>query len=1063
MHRSLSGFVASRKLIWVFLIALIVGCQGNVLEPSTAESSHSGNLNEAAASPTESIVTEIPGSSLSQPTAEPAPTSPISISSDVADPSPSEPSSWRATGSMIYGRMLHTSTLLPNGKVLTVGGFNRLAEVYDPETGSWSRTADSINTFRSATATALSDGHVLVAGAGGAEWNSGITAALYDAATASWTATGTMVTPRFYHTATLLQDGRVLVSGGANGEYGGNVLALAELYDPASGTWSATGAMSAARSHHTTTLLRDGRVLVTGGADGSGARLDSAEVYNPQTGTWSSAGAMTVARSYHATALLPDGRVLVTGGGGPDWASSASVELFDPATNTWTAAASMARPRRQHSATLLPTGHVLVAGGFHEYTGIQTSTEAYDPSSGTWAPAGNMTADRYQHSATLLANGLLFITGGFSNADQSSSELLKPYFQTVLKEGNHWKLININGVMDDTGQPYATNLYTVQDLDGVEQSPLPDGIKQELADSASAGNSVSVVSQWIVEEIRISEENGQLTPALQAIAEPLDPLAAATPGPKGPFGSCSDHIINKGKTFGIATPYSKSTNLGNGFTGSFSLNGNAQGSATGEVQVKVKRHKTLWVCVPYAAEFDYAHASGSMSLTYGTTLSGTVSYANPAPWEIEVAKPFLFDLFFFAGPIPIYIGFKLPIKVGLELKASITGSVTYSGSQSASGQFDYTCTLNGCSGTANYTQSGPPTSQPVTASISGRIQPSAYAQVALRAYLYAEWVAYAQVGVRPYLRGDLWGYYGNNCGDADGDGTLETVDALTFDLDLQVHLTGQVGAGGMDLKEWDDLLHTKRHHLAFWDLIGSRALRPMLSGSASVPANSTQQYGARMRPCWPYTDAVDYQLAWGEGSPTNFSGAPATTTYATHAWAQPGTYGLGLTALRDSHGRGFNATTSRDIQVTGSPVTVNLALGAASSASSTYCSGTGLNCYFPSRINDGSASTVLGGFSSWANDDLGLPQWVQLDFGGPRTFARIELYTTSGYELQDYRLEAWIGNSWVTLAIVTGNTQVHRTHQFPAVTGTKLRVMGLKGPNVQTNYARVNEVEVYAN
>lgn len=134
------------------------------------------------------------------------------------------------------------------------------------------------------------------------------------------------------------------------------------------------------------------------------------------------------------------------------------------------------------------------------------------------------------------------------------------------------------------------------------------------------------------------------------------------------------------------------------------------------------------------------------------------------------------------------------------------------------------------------------------------------------------------------------------------------------------------------------------------------------------------------------------------------------------------------------------------------------------SASSTYCAGAspGPHCYSPERINDGDRSTALGGLTSWANDNPHLPQWVQWDFGSPRRFGRVELYTTEGYELQDYRLEFWNGSEWSVLLTVTGNTQVHRTHSFVPVKGSSLRVVGLRGPNVQPSYIRVNELEVYS-
>ena len=146
-----------------------------------------------------------------------------------------------------------------------------------------------------------------------------------------------MTAPRAEQTATLLQDGRVLVAGGAK-TFAGKALPSAEIYDPSTGTWTATGSMDAIRGGFTATLLSDGRVLVAGGyAEHPFAETDGerAELYDPTTGTWTATAGMAVQRAGHAATLLGDGTVLVAGGyepGSDDWLATA--ERYRPGTAT---------------------------------------------------------------------------------------------------------------------------------------------------------------------------------------------------------------------------------------------------------------------------------------------------------------------------------------------------------------------------------------------------------------------------------------------------------------------------------------------------------------------------------------------------------------------------------------------------------------------------------------------------------------------------------------------------------------------------------------------------------
>jgi hypothetical protein len=334
----------------------------------------------------------------------------------VAVVSPRAPG-WTATGTMITPRPGHVATLLLDGRVLVMGGPIETmspansAELYDPGTGTWAATGSMLEPRFEYTATLLSDGKVLVAG-GHNDTSELVSAELYDPFSGTWSPTGAMETARYEHTATLLRDGKVLVTGGiVAGDAADDQVPFAELYDPASGTWTLTGAMATDRAYHTATLLPDGKVLVAGGEQDGSPDGPFAELYDPINGTWTAAGTMITLRGARTATLLPDGKVLVTGG--------SSAELYDPQTGAWSATQRMIAARAGHTATLLADGRVLVAGGSGsaEESACQChaplgSAELYDPSTGTWSATASMVAVRSDHTATLLPDGRVLVASG---------------------------------------------------------------------------------------------------------------------------------------------------------------------------------------------------------------------------------------------------------------------------------------------------------------------------------------------------------------------------------------------------------------------------------------------------------------------------------------------------------------------------------------------------------------------------------------------------------------------------------------------------------------------------
>ena len=327
--------------------------------------------------------------------------------------------SFTPTGSMTIARRGHTATLLESGKVLVAGGSNASAELYDPASGTFTATGSMTVARAGHTATLLSNaaspnhGKVLIVGGDA----TGTSAELYDPASGTFTATGSATGVLTGHTATLLNNGRVLIVAGQS-------TTAAELYDPASGTFTATGDLTFARNGQTATLLLDGRVLIAAGG------TNGAELYDPQTGTFTPTGNMSVVRSKTTATRLQDGTVLVAGPAGT------AAELYDPAAGTFALVGEPLSDVDGATASLREDGTVLIAGGslwkafygscilhftecrygYPRRAYVRESValaQSFAPESQGFTATGSLNAARNEHTATVLADGsTVLITGG---------------------------------------------------------------------------------------------------------------------------------------------------------------------------------------------------------------------------------------------------------------------------------------------------------------------------------------------------------------------------------------------------------------------------------------------------------------------------------------------------------------------------------------------------------------------------------------------------------------------------------------------------------------------------
>ena len=259
---------------------------------------------------------------------------------------------WSGVGSLSVPRFGHTATLLPSGKVLVTGGCTSSScstdtagsEVFDPTTNKWSATGNLTTARRYHTAVLLQTGKVLVIG--GYNGSAITSCELYNPSAGTWTAAASTSVARYLNGTTLLSDGKVLVTGGASGRH---PLTSVEIYNPTANTWTATGSMTIGRYGHTATLLPDGTVVAAGGVGQSiscgkacTAYIPTAKVdiFNQATGKFTATASLSRSRAYQSTTMLKTGVALAGGGIGTTNTCCAvlnSAEFYTPLSLTFSA------------------------------------------------------------------------------------------------------------------------------------------------------------------------------------------------------------------------------------------------------------------------------------------------------------------------------------------------------------------------------------------------------------------------------------------------------------------------------------------------------------------------------------------------------------------------------------------------------------------------------------------------------------------------------------------------------------------------------------------------------
>ena len=226
----------------------------------------------------------------------------------------------------------------------------------------------------------------------------------------SWSTTGAMAEARHWHVSSLLNNGKVLISAGVPG------YTSCELFNPVTATFSTTGSLNTRRERHTATVLNNGAVLVVGGNNDQIGSVAACELYDPSSGQWSTTGSLQAARVGHTASVLPSGNVLVAGGYGS--AYFASCEQYDAGTGLWQPAGTMQNARAFHGSVELPDGKIIAISGLNSGNFV-SNCETFTPSTNSWSASSNVIRARSEHTALLQQDGSVLCIGGLGAAGQS--------------------------------------------------------------------------------------------------------------------------------------------------------------------------------------------------------------------------------------------------------------------------------------------------------------------------------------------------------------------------------------------------------------------------------------------------------------------------------------------------------------------------------------------------------------------------------------------------------------------------------------------------------------------
>jgi hypothetical protein len=508
---------------------------------------------------------------------------------------------------------------------------------------------------------------------------------------------------------------------------------------------------------------------------------------------------------------------------------------------------------------------------------LADATARTGTTTGTTTATATTSATSIKTGSTIATTGTGVISQPPVVADPVAPQVL------ALDSGANWRRVQVSGTAEDaatgTMQAVSGEYYVFNGRDAIAGSSLPANTRAVLTSKYST-----------MPRPVDGEEEVIVVP--KAVNDAIQSNVAY-------FSLCDDsnnQTFSKSYAFDKQFDYHQNSEPG-ALVGSGDFHTQLKGAVTGEVKYSIKYH----YCLPTFV-FHRMTVRGDADVLARATLAA--QFQKKWSFAKEVAAPVLGTVSFFGIPVT----FKAPISVGLDAQAA--ASFSFDGTYQAHGSFNISCTGSGCDGsktaTSGFTSGGAP-----SVAATARVKVTPWAEGAIRAYVLDEGIVSAQVGVRAKLPGDLWGYTGNTCGDADHDGANEYVSGYALDLSVGIDVVAKATLLGSNVGgPWSWNVWNK--HLAFWS--GGDAVAPIFYGKGCGGTNTATMHVA-MRPCWPYTDKVNYQMTWGDGTTGTFSSAPGTMVTQAHAFSSAGAKSVRVDAVTDAAGRTLSGNATRTVNV----------------------------------------------------------------------------------------------------------------------------------------------------